>query len=269
MANESMLPIGQRRDVLQTIGGLTGLALVGSTATVGADDNDGDEGSQVYDATENGRYALPELPYEYGALEPHIDERIMELHHSEHHQGYVDGANDALDAFEEMRSDSNFEDIKAVKRDFSFNLSGHVNHTIFWQNMSPDGGGAPDGEFRSALEDQFGSFEAFQNEFSTAAENVESNGWAMLFYEPIADLLVIGQVESQNGLAHQGAIPILTLDVWEHAYYLQYENERASYIEEWWNVVDWTDVCQRYEFLTQTRANEVSEDGADGNETDN
>lgn len=263
MTNESILPTGQRRDVLQTIGGLTGLALVGSTAATGSDDDGPESG-----VTENGRYALPELPYDYDALEPHIDERIMELHHSEHHQGYVDGANDALDTFEEMRSDGEFEDVKAAKRDFSFNFSGHVNHTIFWQNMSPDGGGEPDGEFRSALEDQFGSFEAFQDEFTAAAENVESNGWAMLFYEPIADLLVIGQVESQNGLAHQGAIPLLTLDVWEHAYYRQYENERASYIEEWWNVVDWTDVCRRYEFLTQTRADGKGNDEADGEDTD-
>ncbi|MFC4437602.1 MULTISPECIES: superoxide dismutase [Natrialbaceae] len=253
MTNDSILPTGQRRDVLQTIGGLTGLALVGSTATAEEDS----------DATENGRYALPELPYEYDALEPHIDERIVELHHSEHHQAYVEGANAALDEFEEMRSGGDFEDIKAAKRDFSFNFSGHVNHTVFWQNMSPDGGGEPDGELRSALEEQFGSFEAFRDEFTAAAENVEGGGWAMLFYEPVADLLVIGQVESQNELAHQGAIPILTLDVWEHAYYLQYENDRGAYVEEWWNVVDWTDVCRRYNLLTQVRADEVSSDAAD------
>ncbi|TYL37100.1 superoxide dismutase [Natronococcus pandeyae] len=264
MTNDSILPMGPRRDVLQTIGGLTGLALVGPTGAAAEDDYDG----QGHDATENGRYALPELPYEYDALEPHIDERIMELHHGEHHQAYVDGANAALDEFEEMRSAGDYEEIKAAKRDFSFNFSGHINHTIFWQNMSPDGGGEPDGELRSALEAQFGSFEAFRDEFTAAAESVEGGGWAMLFYEPVADLLVIGQVESQNELAHQGAIPILTLDVWEHAYYLQYENERASYVEEWWNVVDWTDVCRRYEFLTQTRASENATDESEGQKTD-
>jgi superoxide dismutase, Fe-Mn family len=257
MTNDSILPTGQRRDVLQTIGGLTGLALVGSTAATGSDEDDGD---QEIGATDNGRYALPELPYDYGALEPYIDERIMELHHGEHHQAYVDGANDALDTFEEMRSDGEFEDIKAAKRDFSFNFSGHINHTIFWQNMSPDGGGEPNGELGAAIDEGFGSFEAFREEFTAAAENVEGDGWAMLFYEPVADLLFVGQVESQNGLAHQGSIPILTLDVWEHAYYLQYENERASYVEEWWNVVDWDDVCRRYEFLTQTRAEGATDD---------
>ncbi|AGB37501.1 superoxide dismutase [Natronococcus occultus] len=264
MSNDSILPTGQRRDVLQTVGGLAGFALIGSTSAAGAGDNGDVEG---YGAVEDGRYALPELPYEYDALEPHIDERIMELHHSVHHQGYVDGANAALDTFEEMRSEGDYEDVKAAKRDFSFNLSGHINHTIFWQNMSPDGGGEPDGELGAAIDEQFGSFEAFREEFTAAAENVESNGWAMLFYEPVADLLVIGQIESQNGLAHQGAIPILTLDVWEHAYYLQYENERGSYVEEWWNVVDWDDVCRRYEFLTQTRADEVS-DGKAEKDTD-
>jgi superoxide dismutase, Fe-Mn family len=256
MSNESLLPSGRRRSVLQTVGGLAGLALVGSTAAT-ADDGEGAE----YEATANGQYVLPELPYEYDALEPYIDERIMELHHSAHHQAYVDGANDALDTFEAMRADGEFEDIKAVKRDFSFNFSGHVNHTIFWQNMHPDGGGEPDGALGAAIDDQFGSFETFQEEFTATAENVEGDGWAMLFYEPIADLLVIGQVESQNDLAHQGAIPLLTLDVWEHAYYLQYENQRAEYVEEWWNVVNWPDVCGRYEFLTQVDAETGGDDG--------
>jgi superoxide dismutase, Fe-Mn family len=251
MPNDSHLPSGQRRSVLQTVGGLAGLALVGSTTTAAAADEDGEVG---YEATENGRYVLPDLPYEYDALEPYIDERIMELHHSAHHQAYVDGANDALDTFEEMRAENEFDDIKATKRDFSFNFSGHVNHTIFWQNMSPDGGGEPHSDLGAAIDEEFGSFERFQAEFTASAEAVEGDGWAMLFYEPIADRLVIGQVESQNGLAHQGAIPLLTLDVWEHAYYLQYENQRADYVEEWWNVVDWPDVCQRYEFLTQVEA---------------
>lgn len=257
MLNDAILPTGQRRGVLRTIGGLTGLALVGSAGAIAAGDEDD---GQVPDDTNHARYVLPDLPYEYDALEPHIDERIMELHHGQHHQAYVDGANDALDSFEEMRSSRDFEDVTAVKRDFSFNLSGHVNHTMFWQNMGPDGGGEPDGAFRSALFEQFGSVEAFRAEFTATAEHVEGDGWAMLFYEPIADRLVIGQVESQNGLAHQGSIPILALDVWEHAYYLQYETDRSRYVEEWWNVVDWEDVCRRFEFLTRTRGEGVTDE---------
>jgi Fe-Mn family superoxide dismutase len=192
-------------------------------------------------------YELPELSYEYSALEPAIDERIMELHHSVHHQSYVDGANDALDELEEMRSSGDFEGIKHAKRDLSFNLSGHVNHAIFWENMDPQGGGEPEGDLADAISDDFGSFESFQSEFTEAADEVESNGWAWLFYEPVADQLVIGQIESQNGLAHQGTTPLLGLDVWEHAYYLQYENERGEYIEAWWDVVDWDDVSARYD----------------------
>ena len=191
-------------------------------------------------------YTLPDLSYDYDALEPTIDERIMELHHSVHHQGYVDGANAALDELEEMRASGDFEGIKHVKRDLSFNLSGHINHSVFWENMSPDGGGEPGGKLADAIAADFGSFDAFQAEFSAAAKNVESNGWAMLFYEPQGDHLIVGQVESQNRLAHQGAAPLLALDVWEHAYYLQYENRRGEYVDAWWDVVDWDDVADRY-----------------------
>ena len=243
MSDERLAAALGRRGVLQTIGAGAGLALLGSaTGTVGAQENGDVDGQQP-------RYQLPELPYEYDALEPHIDERIMELHHSAHHQAYVDGANEALEEFEAMREADDFEGIRAAKRNFSFNYSGHVNHTVFWENMSPDGGGQPDGEFATVLEEAFGSFEAFQSEFSATANDVEGDGWAMLFYEPLADTLVIGQVEDQHELAHQHAVPILTLDVWEHAYYLQYENDRAAYVEEWWNVVDWEDVSARYELV--------------------
>jgi Fe-Mn family superoxide dismutase len=171
----------------------------------------------------------------------------VELHHGTHHQGYVDGANAALDRLAEMREAGDFADIKHVKRDLSFNVSGHVNHAVFWENMSPDGGGDPDGDLATAIEEDFGSLDSFQEEFSAAATGVEGGGWGMLFYEPIADRLVIGQVESQNGLAMQGAAPLLALDVWEHAYYLQYENRRGEYVEAWWDVVDWTDVEERFD----------------------
>lgn len=245
MADENRPSLVDRRPVLQAVGGLLGAGVLGSTDAVAATT------SGVED-TQSMSYELPELPYGYDALEPHIDKEIMELHHGEHHQAYVDGANEALDEFEKMREDGTFDDIRAAKRDYSFNLSGHVNHTIFWENMSPDGGGEPadDSELMNTIADEFGSFEDFRDEFSAAAEEVEGDGWAMVLYEPFADRLVIGQMEAQNGLANQLSVPILALDVWEHAYYLQYPNDRAAYIDEWWNVVDWGRVEQWYELVT-------------------
>jgi Fe-Mn family superoxide dismutase len=242
-----------RRRVLQGLGlagtgALSGVASQGAGADEGGSENGGpDSDIDLEGAYGDGEYTLPDLPYEYDALEPTIDERIMELHHSAHHQSYVDGTNDALDRLEEMREAGDFEGIKHVKRDLSFNLSGHVNHAIFWENMSPDGGGEPEGEFCDRLIEDFGSVESFREEFTEAANAVESNGWAWLFYEPVADRLIVGQVESQNRLAHQDATPLLGLDVWEHAYYLQYENRRDEYTESWWDVVDWDDVAARYE----------------------
>ncbi|SDK16809.1 superoxide dismutase [Natronorubrum texcoconense] len=260
MSNKLLGSSPRRRQLLQTLGGAAGVALLGTGATtVAADEHDADTGDG-----QRARYRLPELPYEYDALEPHIDERIMELHHSEHHQAYVDGANEALDEFETMRETGEFDGIRAAKRDYSFNLSGHVNHTIFWENMSPDGGGEPDGDLAATIDEQFGSFTNFQDEFTATANAVEGDGWAMLFYEPLVDALVIGQVEGQNELAHQRAIPILALDVWEHAYYLQYENDREAYVEEWWNVVDWADVSRRYEVLTGARGADEETESEDG-----
>ncbi|WP_081661581.1 superoxide dismutase [Halopiger djelfimassiliensis] len=255
MSHESLGATLQRRGILQALGGTAGVALLGTTSTVATPDDHGDE------TTRQSRYRLPELPYAVDALEPHIDERIMELHHDEHHQSYVDSANEALEAFAAMRRGGAFEDIRAAKRDFSFNLSGHVNHTIFWENMSPDGGGTPGGDLGAAIRREFGSFETFRDEFTATATAVEGDGWAMLFYEPLAETLVIGQVEGQNELAHQRAVPILTLDVWEHAYYLQYENDREAYVEEWWHVVDWDDVERRYEALAEARTDIDLESG--------
>lgn len=192
-------------------------------------------------------YELPELQYEYDALEPHIDERIMRLHHDKHHQGYVNGANAALEKLEEMRSNGNYDGIKAVKRNLSFNLSGHINHSIFWPNMSPDGGGKPGGVIGDEIENDFGSFENFKDEFSATAGSVEGSGWGMLVYEPELDKLMIKQVENHNNRTIEGATPLLVLDVWEHAFYLQYENNKGDYIDSWWNVVNWDDVENRYQ----------------------
>ncbi|WP_129116544.1 superoxide dismutase [Halegenticoccus tardaugens] len=192
-------------------------------------------------------YELPDLPYDYDALEPSIDARIMELHHDKHHQSYVDGANSALEQLESMRESGDFGDVKGVERNLAFNLSGHVNHTVFWRNMSPDGGGEPGGEFADAIEADFGSFDGFKSHFSAAAMNAEGSGWGMLLYDHVGDGMIVAAAENHQNQTPQGTTPLLVLDVWEHAYYLQYENNRGEYIDNFWDVVDWDDVAQRYD----------------------
>jgi Fe-Mn family superoxide dismutase len=198
-------------------------------------------------------YELRDLPYDYDALEPTIDSRIMELHHDAHHQGYVDGANAALNTLEEMRNSGDMSGMKSVKRDLSFNLSGHVNHSVFWGNMSPDGGGEPGGELADAIDEDFGSFDGLKQDFSAAAKNVEGSGWGMLVYDNISDQLMVIQAENHNNRAVQGSRPLLVCDVWEHAFYLQYENNKGEYVDNWWNVVDWDDVAEQYDRAQQGR----------------
>ena len=188
------------------------------------------------------RYELPKLPYDYGALEPYISAQIMQLHHDKHHLAYVNGANGALDKLEKARKGELQIDTKAVLRDYSFNFNGHVLHSAFWQCMAPSGkgvGGTPSGMIADRIKADFTSFEAFKAQFSDAAKTVEGGGWALLVYEPETDSLVIAQVEKHN-LGHLAALPaLLVLDVWEHAYYLQYLNDRGKFVESWWNVVNW------------------------------
>ncbi len=194
------------------------------------------------------KYELPPLPYSYEALEPHISREIMTIHHTKHHQAYVTGANAALERLEKQRKGENPENVRGILRDLSFNLSGHKLHAVFWPNMAPSGkgGGAPGGSIADQINKDFGSFEAFKKQFSDAAKNVEAVGWAVLTYDAEADALIIYQVEKQNFM-HPPHLPLLlTLDVWEHAYYLQYKNDRASYVDNWWNVVNWDDVERRF-----------------------
>lgn len=230
-----------RRTVLQLLGATAGVAAVGTGEAFAAQSEASDE---------NGGYALPSLPYSYDALEPAIDEQIMRLHHDEHHQGYVDGANEALDQLTEMRQNDQFDDIKSVKRNLSFNVSGHILHSIFWTGMSPDGGGKPSDSLADALASDFGSVDAAVAEFCAAAKSVEGSGWGLLVYDHLADRLLVTQAESHNDLAVQGATPLLVLDVWEHAYYLQYTNDRGAYVDAFWDVVDWDAVGSRYEAAT-------------------
>jgi superoxide dismutase, Fe-Mn family len=191
-------------------------------------------------------YTLPDLPYDYAALEPHISGRIMQLHHDKHHNTYVTGANNALDQLAEARDKGDFTNLNRLERDLSFNLGGHVNHSVFWTNMSPDGGDKPTGEISAAIDDLFGGFDKFQAQFTAAALGVQGSGWAALVYESIGQRPIIVQFHDQHQDFPVGVVPLLLLDVWEHAYYLDYANVRADYVKAFWNIVNWADVEQRF-----------------------
>lgn len=192
-------------------------------------------------------YTLPELPYDYAALEPHISAKIMELHHSKHHATYVAGANTALEKLAEARETGDFGTVPKLEKDLAFNLGGHVNHSIFWKNLSPDGGGEPDGEIAEAIKDSFGSFAGFKGQFDAAATSLQGSGWAVLAYDSAAGKLVTFQLFDQQGNVPVGVLPLLQLDMWEHAFYLDYLNVKADYVKAFWNIVNWENVAARLE----------------------
>ncbi len=232
------------------IGALGGLAFAGPVA-LAANVTEGEAARHQqlardggYDAA-TGKYILPPLPYEYDALEPHIDAQTMRLHHDIHHQGYVNGLNSALEALKAVREGGG-GNVKALSRDLAFHGSGHFLHTIFWKNMSPRGGGEPRGPLKEAIERSFGSFEAFWSHFAAASGSVEASGWGILAFEPLSDSLLVMQSEKHQNLTAWGVIPLLVIDVWEHAYYLRYQNKRGDYIKAFRNIINWADVAQRY-----------------------
>ncbi|WP_394172829.1 superoxide dismutase [Guptibacillus hwajinpoensis] len=202
--------------------------------------------SRVQQTVPIGGHTLPPLPYAYNALEPSISERIMTLHHDIHHQSYVDGLNKAEVALQEARQNENFELIKHWERELAFNGAGHYLHTLFWEIMSPDGG-KPKGPVVNEITKSFGSFNQFKKQFTNAANKVEGSGWAILVWSPISRRLEILQAEKHQNLSQWDVIPLLALDVWEHAYYLQYENDRKQYIDNWWKIVNWPEVNKRFE----------------------
>jgi len=193
-----------------------------------------------------GKHVLPPLPYEYNALEPHIDEQTMTLHHTKHHQGYVDGLNKAEEKLAQARESGDLALVKHWEREAAFHGSGHYLHSIFWKNMSPNGGGEPTGAIAEQINKDFGSFEKFKAHFSAAAAQVEGVGWGLLVWSPAAEKLEVLQSEKHQNLTQWGVVPLLVLDVWEHAYYLKYQNKRPDYVAAWWNVVNWDDVNQRF-----------------------
>ena len=197
-------------------------------------------------------YTLPELPFDYAALEPHISAQIMELHHDKHHAAYVKGANGALEALAAARADDDFDHVAKLQRDLAFNVSGHVLHSLFWSNLSPDGGGEPHGDLAEQIRKDFGGFDRFKKQFTQTANTVQGSGWALAAWEPIAGRIMVQQVHDHQGQHGQGMVPLLAFDAWEHAFYLQYKNVKADYVKAFWNVVNWADVQDRFTKATSS-----------------
>ena len=191
-------------------------------------------------------YVLPPLDYDYAALEPHYSAHMLELHHDKHHKAYVDGVNAALDKLATARDSDDLSALVGLEKTLAFNLSGHVLHTLFWKNLSPRGGDRPEGELAAAIEENFSSFDAFKKQLTQATSTVQGSGWGALSWEPLGERLFIEQIYDHQGNVGQGGVPLLVLDAWEHAYYLQYENRRADYVTAIWNVIDWSDVAGRF-----------------------
>ena len=248
MKNENVSELS-RRDWLKGIG--AGAAVLGLGGVLRAEDSA--EGSvaalpESMIGYKDGTYVLPPLPYAYDALEPHIDEQTMRLHHDIHHAGYVRGANMAS---EKLRSIATGEGDRPFSkhwaRELAFNGSGHALHVLFWNCMSPNGGGAPKGNLATAIRLSFGSFEGFGELFRSVSGSVEGSGWGILGLEKLSGNLVVIQAEKHQDLTFQGTVPLLVVDVWEHAYYLKYQNKRADYVAAFLNVVDWDFVGARYD----------------------
>jgi Fe-Mn family superoxide dismutase len=192
-------------------------------------------------------YTLPELTYDYAALAPHISARIMELHHSKHHAAYVAGANAALEQLDEARANNAFGNINKLEKDLAFHLGGHINHSIFWTNLTPESQGRPSGELAAAIDEFFGSFDAFQAHFSAASLGIQGSGWGILSWDPVGKRLIIQQLFDQQANTAQATIPLLQLDMWEHAFYLDYVNVKADYVKAFWNIVNWDNVAARFD----------------------
>ncbi|MDQ3758226.1 MAG: superoxide dismutase [Actinomycetota bacterium] len=188
-------------------------------------------------------YRLPDLPYDYGALEPHVSGRIMELHHDKHHAAYVKGANTALEKLHEARQSDEFDTITQLEKNLAFHLSGHVLHSIFWTNLAPDGGD-PSPALCERF-DELGGIDRFRRHMTEAAATIQGSGWALAAWEPVSRRIVVQQVYDHQGNHGQGTVPLLAIDAWEHAYYLQYTSDKGAFFDAVWNVVNWPDVERR------------------------
>ena len=197
-------------------------------------------------------YELPELPYGYDALEPHVTSELLELHHGAHHAAYVKGANDTLDKLEDARSEREFDHIGQLEKSLAFNVAGHVLHSLLWKNLAPGGGSSPTGELATALKQDFGGFVGFKEQLTAAAAAVQGSGWGALSWEPLGKRLLVEQVYDHQGNTGNSTVPILVVDMWEHAYYLKYRNKKAAWLEAFWQLVNWADVGERFEKIRKT-----------------
>ncbi len=194
-------------------------------------------------------YELPELGYGYDDLEPHYSSELLELHHTKHHQGYVNGANSTLEKLADARQSGDFGTLPKLQKDLAFNISGHALHTLFWQNMTP-GDGGPDAALAGAIDQSFGSMDGFREQFKAAGGSIQGSGWAALSHEPHSGVLIVEQVYDHQDNTAQGSQPILIMDMWEHAFYLQYRNEKKKWIDAFWQLINWGDVSSRYAALS-------------------
>ena len=190
-------------------------------------------------------YELPSLPYGYDELEPHYEPEALEIHHRKHHAAYVAGANDTLRDLWEARSRHDYETLNMLQKNLAFHLSGHVLHSMFWRNLSPRGGGDPGGELAGALDRAFEGVELFREQFSNAALGMQGSGWAAMSWDPVGSCLVVEQIYDHQGNTGNGTIPLLVLDMWEHAYYLQHRNVKQNWVQSFWQMVNWPDVEKR------------------------
>lgn len=205
-------------------------------------------------------YTLPELPYDYAALEPHYSAKIVELHHDKHHAGYVKQANIALDELVELRASGSPDParLRGLEKALAFNVSGHLLHTVFWPTMSPDGGGEPEGELAAAIGDAFGSVKALRAQLNEATTSLQGSGWGVLVWEPFAGSLMVQQVYDHQSNMTPGNLPLLVIDGWEHAFYLQFLTDKAGWVESFWKMVNWPMVADRFEQARSARLPDVA-----------
>lgn len=251
-----------RRHFLTLFGATTGAASLGliglpETSPIGAIEPAAAAGFWDRTAQASETFKLPPLPYDYSALEPYIDAETMQFHHDKHHAAYVKNLNAAIDQYPDLKLMTAEEMLRqidtipaAIRTTVRNNGGGHVNHSMFWEIMSPDGGGSPTGTLATAIRQTFGSFESFQQAFNTAGSKQFGSGWAWLVMNPIGNLEVIA-TPNQDSPFMQGYYPIMGNDVWEHAYYLKYRNRRDEYLKSWWNVLNWEAIEERYEAAVQ------------------
>ncbi len=192
------------------------------------------------------KYILPELAYDYAALEPHYTAEVLALHHGKHHAAYVAGANTTIDKLAEARSKADYGAINQLQKNLAFHVSGHVLHSLLWKNLNPKGGGRPDGELLAAIAESFGDYDAMQRQLTESAMAVQGSGWSTLAWEPVGQRLVVEQVYDHQGNIGNGTVPLLALDMWEHAFYLQYRNVKGDWVQAFWKLVHWPDVAARF-----------------------